>query len=134
MRPALVKRIHPFVWGHIAGALIAGVGLGATIDAQAAIMGAIALMAGAVISSTFCWWKPGLDAPAWQLVPVAILANPLMLAALGFMAVDADCLLGQKRGWDCLPAVIAVVVAAVCLVPPFGGWLWRWWKRRAANA
>lgn len=129
-----MKRIHPFVWGHIAAALIAGAGLGATIDAQAAIMAAIALMAGAVISSTFCWWKPGLDAPAWQLIPAAILANPLMLAALGFMAVDSDCLLGQKRGWDCLGAAIAVVVAAICLVPPFGGWLWRWWKRRAAKA
>ena len=88
-----------------------------------------ALMAGAVISSTFCWWKPGLDAPAWQLIPAAILANPLMLAALGFMAVDSACLLGQKRGWDCLGAALAVVVAAICLVPPFGGWLWRWWKR-----
>jgi len=125
-----VKRIHPFVWGQLAAALIVGAGVGATLDVQAAIMGAIMLMAGAVISSTFCWWKPGLDAPAWQLIPVAILANPLMLVALGFIAVDADCVLGNKRGWDCLGAAIAIIVAGACLVPPFGGWLWRWWKQR----
>jgi len=129
-----MKRIHPFVRGHIAAALIVGAGVGATLDVQAAIMGAIALMAGAVISSTVCWWKPGLDAPAWRLIPVAIVANPLMLAALGFIVVDADCVLGNKRGWDCLGAAIAVIVAGVCLAPPFGGWLWRWWSRRAPKA
>ena len=126
-----MKRIHPFVWGHIAAGLIVGAGVGITLDVQAAIMGAIALMAGAVISSTFCWWKPGLEAPAWQLLPVAILANPLMLTALGFMAVDFDCVLGIKRGWNCLGAAIAMIVAGACFVPPFGGWLWRWWKRRS---
>ena len=128
-----MKRIHPFVWGHLAAALVVGAGVGATLDVQAAIMGAIMLMAGVVISSTVCWWKPGLEAPAWKLIPVAIIANPLMLAALGFMAVDADCVLGNKRGWDCLGAAIAILVAGVCLVPPFGGWLWRWWRRRAAK-
>lgn len=122
------------MWGHIAAALIVGAGVGAMLDVQAAIMGAIALMAGAVISSTFCWWKPGLDAPAWQLIPVAILANPLMLVALGFIVVDANCVLGNKRGWDCLGAAIAIVVVGVCLVPPFGGWLWRWWRRRQSAA
>jgi hypothetical protein len=126
-----VKRIHPFIWGHITAGLIVGAGVGITLDVQAAIMGAIALMAGAVISSTFCWWKPGLEAPAWQLLPVAILANPLMLTALGFMAVDFDCVLGIKRGWNCLGAAIAMIVAGASFVPPFGGWLWRWWKRRS---
>lgn len=128
-----MKRIHPFVWGHLAVALIAGAGVGATLDVQAAIMGAIMLMAGAVISSTVCWWKPGLDAPAWQLIPVAILANPLMLAALGYLLfIDFDCVIGNRRGWNCLGTAIAVVVAGVCLAPPFGGWLWRWWRRRAS--
>lgn len=126
-----MKRIHPFVLGQIAAGLIVGASVGATLDVQAAIMGGIALMAGAVISSTFCWWKPGLDAPAWQLIPVAMLANPLMLVALGFMVVDIDCVLGTKRGWNCLGAAIAIIVVGVCLAPPFGGWLWRWWKRRS---
>jgi hypothetical protein len=125
----LVRRIHPFVYGHVVAALIAGAGLGVMLNVQAAIMGAIMLAAGAVISSTVCWWKPGLDAPAWQLIPVAILANPLMLVALGFMAVDADCIVGTKRGWNCIGAAVAILVAGVCLLPPFGGWLWRWWKR-----
>jgi len=93
------------------------------------------LAAGAVISSTVCGWKPGVDAPAWQLILVAILANPLMLVALGYLLfIDFDCVIGNRRGWNCLGAGIAVVVAGTCLVPPFGGWLWRWWKRRAAKA
>ncbi len=130
-----MKRIHPFVWGHVAAALIVGAGVGATLDVRAAIMGAVMLTAGAVISSTVCWWKPGLDAPAWLLIPAASLANPLMLLALGDMLfIDLGCLTGSSKGWDCLGFAIAVVVAGVCLVPPFGGWLWRWWKRRPVPA
>ena len=99
-----MRRIHPFVYGHIVAALIVGVAAGATLDAQAAAMGAVVLMAGAMVSSVVCWWKPGLEAPAWRLIPAAILANPLMLVALGFMAVDAECVVGNKRGWDCIGA------------------------------
>ena len=127
-----MRRIHPFVYGHVVAALIVGVAAGATLDAQAAAMGAVVLMAGAIVSSVVCWWKPGFEAPAWQLVPVAILANPLMLLAQGFMVVDVECLVGSRKGWNCIGAAIAVMVAGVCLLPPFGGWLWRWWKRRAA--
>ena len=128
-----MKRIHPFVWGHVVAALISGIAAGATLDAQAAGMGATLLTAGAIVSSLVCWWKPGFEAPAWQLIPVAIIANPIMLLALGFMIADADCLVGSKRGWDCLVVAIAVLVAGVCLVPPFGGWLWRAWKRRSSE-
>ena len=60
-------------------------------------MGAVVLAAGAMVSSVVCWWKPGFDAPAWLLIPAAILANPLMLVALGFMAVDAECIVGSKQ-------------------------------------
>ena len=193
-----MRRIHPFVYGHVVAALIIGVAVDATLNAQAAGMGAAMLTAGAIVSSMVCWWKPGFEAPAWLLIPAAILANPLMLLALGFMVVDADCLVGgktgwnclgaalltaaaivssvvcwwkpgfeapawllipaailanplmlvalgfiaidsgclvgSKRGWDCLAAALAILVAGVCLVPPFGGWLWRWWKRRGAQA
>ena len=125
-----MRRIHPFIYGHVVAALIAGAAAGATLDAQAAIMGAILLAAGAMVSSVVCWWKPGFEAPAWFLIPAAILANPLMLAALGFMAVDYECVVGRRGGWNCLGVAIAILVAGVCLVPPFGGWLWRWWKRR----
>ena len=78
---------------------------GATLDAQAAAMGAVALMAGA-----------------------------MMLLALGFMVVDYECVVGSRRGWNCIGAAVAILVAGVCLLPPFGGWLWRWWKRRPARA
>jgi hypothetical protein len=125
-----MRRIHPFVLGHVVAALIVGAAAGATLGGQAAVMGAIMLAAGAIVSSTVCWWKPGLEASAGRLIPVAVLANPLMLLALGFLVVDADCLVGNKRGWNCLGAAIAILVAGVCLLPPFGGWLWRWWKRR----
>ena len=80
-----MRRIHPFVWGHVVAALVVGVAAGATLDAQAAAMGADRCStAGAMVSSVVCWWKPGFEAPAWQLIPAAILANPLMLAGAGF--------------------------------------------------
>jgi hypothetical protein len=126
-----MRRIHPFVVGHVVTALVAGAITGATLDAEAAVLGGAVLAAGASISSVVCWWKPGFEAAAWLLVPVAILANPLMLVALGdMMFIDFGCLMGSKKGWDCLGFAIAVVVAGVCLVPPFGGWLWRAWRRR----
>ena len=93
-----MRRIHAFIWGHVVAALIVGVAAGATLDAQAAAMGAVALMAGAMVSSVVCWWKPGFEAPAWRLIPAAILANPLMLLALGFMVVDAEGVVGNKQG------------------------------------
>ena len=127
-----MKRIHPFVYGHVVVALVVGLGVGATLDAQAAGIGMALMVAGAIVSSVVCWWKPGFEAPAWLLIPVAMLANPLMLVALGFLVVDSDCLVGSKKGWDCIAAALAIVAAGMCLVPPFGGWLWRWWKRRAA--
>ena len=125
-----MKRIHPFAVGHVVAALIAGVAAGVTLDAEAAVLGGTVLAAGACVSSVVCWWRPGFEAPAWQLIPAAILANPLMLLALGFMLVDFGCLTGSKKGWDCLGWAIALLVAGVCLVPPFGGWAWRAWKRR----
>src|SRR5581483_8515905 len=103
-----MRRIHPFIYGHVVAALIAGAVAGATLDAQAAIMGAILLAAGAMVSSAVCWWKPGFEAPPWLLVPAAILANPLMLAALAFMAVDYECLVGSRGGWNCLGVAVAI--------------------------
>ena len=130
-----MQRIHPFVYGHVVAALIVGVAAGASLGAaQAAGAGAALLTAGAIVSSLVCAWKPGFEAPAWRLIPVAILANPLMLAAIGFMAFDWDCLVGRQRGWGCLVAAMAILVAGACLLPPFGGWLWRWWKRRPQRA
>jgi hypothetical protein len=127
-------RLHPFIWGHVVGALIVGLAAGATLDARAALLGAAVLAVGATVSSGVVWWRPGFEAPAWQLIPTAVLANPMMLLALGFLVVDFDFVVGNRRRWDCIGAALAILVAGVCLLPPFGGWLWRWWKRRGAAA
>ena len=57
----------------------------------------------------------------------------MMLAAIGFMVVDYECVVGSRRGWNCIGAAVAILIAGVCLLPPFGGWLWRWWKRSQAK-
>ena len=117
-----MRRIHPFVYGHVVAALIVGASTGATLDAQAAAMGAGMLFA------VFRLTLPPILMQARRLLGEASI--PLMLLALGFMAVDYECVVGTKKGWNCLGMAIAIVVAGVCLLPPFGGWLWRWWKRR----
>ena len=63
-----MRRIHPFVYGHVVTALIVGLGVGATLDAQAAGIGMALMVAGAIVSSVVCWWKPGFEAPAWLLM------------------------------------------------------------------
>lgn len=122
-------RIHPFVMGHLIGAVGVGTAAGAFINAQASLIAAVSLLAGAVVSSLVCQWRPGVEAPAWKLWPVAVFANPLMLAALAFMAADWECVLGLRRGWNCLTAAMSIVAAGLCLLPPVAGLLWRWWKR-----
>lgn len=127
-------RIHPFVMGHLIGAVMTGAIAGAFINPQAAFIGALALFGGALVSCFVCQWRPGVEAAAWKLWLVAVFANPVMLAALAFMAVDWECVAGTRRGWDCLAAAMAILVAGLCLLPPLGGLLWRWWKRRRAPA
>lgn len=125
-------RIHPFVMGHLVSAVMVGGVAGAFLDARAALIAGASLGAGAVVSSLFCQWRPGVEAAAWKLWPVAVFANPVMLAALGFMAVEWECVLGTRRGWNCIGVVIFMMVAGLCLLPPIGGLLWRLWKRHRA--
>ena len=127
-------RIHPFVMGHLIGAVMTGAITGAFIGPQAAFMGALILLAGAVASCLVCQWWPGVEAPVWKLWPVAVLFNPVLIASLGFMVVDWECVVGTRRGLNCLPVAMAIVTAGLCLLPPVGGLLWRWWKRRRAPA
>jgi hypothetical protein len=126
-------RIHPFVMGHLIGAVMTGAIAGAFINPQAAFIGALALFGGALVSSFVCQWWPGVEAAAWRLWLAAVFTNPVVIAALGFMAVDWECLAGVRRGWHCLTAVMAMLVVGLCLLPPVGGLLWRWWKRRLAR-
>jgi hypothetical protein len=127
-------RIHPFVMGHLIGAVMTGAIAGAFSDPRAAFIGALALFGGALVSSFVCQWWPGVEAAAWRLWLAAVFTNPVVIAALGFMAVDWECLAGVRRGWHCLAAAMAILVAGLCLLPPFGGLLWRWWKRRRVAA
>jgi len=123
-------RIHPFVMGHLIGAVMTGAIAGAFINPQAAFIGAVGLFGGALVSCFICQWRPGVEAAAWKLWPAAVLANPIMIAALVFMAVDWQCIVGARRVWDCLAAAMAIIAAGLCLLPPLGGLLWRWWKSR----
>ncbi len=120
--------------GHLIGAVAVGTAAGAFINAQASFIVAVSLAGGAAISSLVCQWRPGVEAPAWKLWPTAVFANPVMLAALGFMVADWECVLGLRRGWNCLAAAMAILAAGLCLLPPVGGLLWRGWKRWRAAA
>ena len=125
-------RIRPFVMGHLIAAVLVGAGAGAFLAAEAMLICGMGMLAGAVVSSLVCQWKPGVEAPAWQLWPVAVLANPVFLAALVFLALDWECVVGRQRGW-CLVAAMAIIAAGLCLLPPLGGLLWRSWKRHRAR-
>ena len=114
--------------GHLVAALLVGAGAGAFLAAEAMLIGGLGMLAGAVVSSFVCQWKPGVEAPAWQLWAVAVLANPVFLAALVFMALDWQCVVGLQRGWGCLVAAMAIIAASLCFLPPLGGLLWRSWK------
>lgn len=126
-------RINPFVMGHLVGAVLVG-GVAGTLflDAQAGLICAVALLAGAFVSSYVCQWWPGVEAPGWKLWAVAVFASPIMLLALGYIAFDYECTVGIRRGWNCLLAAIAIMVVGLCLLPPAIGLLWRWWKHRKA--
>jgi hypothetical protein len=126
-----VRRIHPFVYGHVIGALIAGAVAGAFLDWTAVASFAGVLAANAVIVSLICWWWPGFEAAGWKLWLAATFANPLMLSAIGFSIDQYDCLIGRRTGWNCLFADAGPLVAGMCLVPPVIGLAVRWWRRRA---
>ena len=127
-------RIHPFVMGHLISAVMTGSIAGFFINAEAAFITGVSLAGGAVVSSFVCQWRPGVDAGGGKLWAVAVLANPIMIAALAVMALDWQCVVGARRGWDCVAAAMAIVAACRCLVPPLGGLLWRWWRRRSPAA
>ena len=126
-------RIKPFVMGHLVSALLVGAGAGAFLAAEAMLIGGLGMLVGAVVSSFVCQWKPGVEAPAAILWPASVLANPVFLAALVFMALDWECVVGNRRGWGCLVAARAIIAAGLCFLPPLGGLSWRSWKRYRAR-
>ena len=126
-----MRPIHPFVVGHVTGAVIVGIAAGSVLSLLAAFVSAASMAAGALVSGLICWAWPGLEAKARFLWPVAVLANPVMLGALAMITVDWECLTGDNGGWECMAVAVAVVVAGLSLLPPLGGLLWRRWKRES---
>ena len=129
-----MPRLHPFVWGHVIGALIVGAVSGAFLDGKAVVTFSAVMAANAAIGSLICWWRPGLDAAGWKLWLTASLANPLMLAAIAFSIDQYDCLLARTRGWNCMFADLGPLAAAVCLPSPLIGLAVRWWKSSGTQA
>jgi len=127
-----MRRLPSFVYGNVAGGLIAGIVGGAFLDLKAVVIFSALLAANAAIVSLVCWWRPGFEAPAWKLWLMASFANPLMLAALVFTIDEVECLIGSRTGWNCMFASIGPLVAGVCFVPPTMGILVRWgtgWRK-----
>ena len=127
-----MRRIHPFVVGHVIGAAITGVVAGAFLDLQAVVTFSAVLALNAAIGSLVCWWRPGLGAACWKLWLTASFANPLMVAAIAFSLDQYNCLVGRQTGWNCMFADVGPLTAAACLPSPLIGLLARWWRRRRA--
>jgi len=129
-----VRRIHPFVYGHVVGAFMVGGVAGAFLDLKAMLVLSSLLAVNGAICSLVCWWRPGFEAAWWKLWLVATFANPLMLSAIAFSIDQYDCLTGQRSGWNCMFSDVGPLTAMACLPSPLIGLAVRWWKRRAAVA
>ena len=127
-----MRRIPPFVYGHVIGAFVVGAVAGAFLDLKALMIFSSLLAANAAIGSLVCWWRPGFDAAGWKLWLVATFANPLMLAAIAFSIDQYDCLIGQRTGWNCMFSDVGPLTVMACLPSPLIGLAVRWWKRRSA--
>jgi hypothetical protein len=126
-----VRLLHPFVVGHVIAAAVIGMIAGAVMSVLGALFSAGAMVVGALISCLICSVWPGLGAKARFLWPVAVLANPVMLLALAMVVIEGQCLTDDYPSWNCMAVAVAVLVAGLCLLPPFGGLLWRRLKRES---
>ena len=116
-----MRRIPPFVCGHVLSALLLGFVGGALLNLTALLI-FCGVMAGSALASAFvCWLWPGFAGPGWQLWLVGAIANPLVLVAAFLAYQNLDCLIGQKTGWDCMFSEAYPMVMAICLVPPVVG-------------
>ena len=127
-----MRRIHPFVYGHVVGAFMVGGVAGAFLDLKAMLVFSSLLAANAAICSLVCWWRPGFEAAWWKLWLVATFANPLMLSAIAFSIDQYDCLTGQRSGWNCMFSDVGPLTAMACLPSPLIGLAVRWWRQRVA--
>lgn len=130
-----MRHIPSFAYGHVISALVVGAVFGGTLVHINAVLalGAV-LAAAAVISALVCWWWPGFDAPAGKLWAVATFANPLLIAGIAWSFYYADCLVGERKGWDCLFDDMGWLAVAATLPSPIVGLAvrWRWTRRHKA--
>ena len=127
------RRIHPFVLGHLGGALVAGGIVVAFVNFFPSVTGTAVLVANALIATLICSYWPGFKASGWRLWLTASLANPLVLIGGLWSAIQYECLIGHKTGWDCVFAGIALAAAILALLPPLFGVGARWYARRSQN-
>jgi hypothetical protein len=130
-----MSRFHPFTSGNVVGALIVGVVAGSVaLNLTALLVFALAMAVGAAVATWICSRWPGLSAPAWKLWPIAVLANPVFLAAAAYSVAEYECLIGRRSGWSCLLVDLIPMLAGICAVPPLIGLAARWWaSHRRAN-
>src|SRR4029077_13245770 len=93
-----MRPIHPFVVGHVTGAVIVGIAAGSVLSLLAVFVSAASMAAGALINRLICWAWHGLEVDARFLWPIAVLANPVMLGALAMIMVEWKCLTGDNGG------------------------------------
>jgi hypothetical protein len=78
----------------------------------------LAAAAAAAIAGLACRWWPGLAASWWRLWLAAWLFNPVVIVAVGYVASQHACLLGQSRGWQCMGLALVVLASPLTLLAP----------------
>ncbi|MFI5002753.1 MAG: hypothetical protein ACHQK9_22945 [Reyranellales bacterium] len=129
-----MRRIPPFVYGQVGGALIVGAVAGAFLDLKAVMVFSSVLGGAAAVSALVCWRYPGFSAAGWKLWLAGVVANPLFLVAVADSIDEYQCLLGWRSGWSCLFSDVGPQAAGLCLLPPVLGLaLHRLMARRARS-
>jgi uncharacterized caspase-like protein len=132
VRSPLLERIPPFVTGQVAGAVIMG-SMAPLLNGAyffyfhfyfwdldwIVVWGGIVV--GPIVSALVCWRWPGPGASAWRLLPVALLANPMMWLVLAASMGLAH--LGTR-------ATLLIILPGFLSV--LAGLAWRSFKNRGA--
>ena len=111
-------RLNSFAVGNVLGAIAIGAAIGSFEDWRAIAL-CIAIMGGnAIVSSLICWRWPGLDAPWWQLWPMATFVHPLMLTAVAWSFDQWDCLTRVRGGFGCMLAFLGPLAIEASVPSP----------------
>jgi hypothetical protein len=124
---SLLERIPPFITGQVAGAVIAGSMIPVLGGAGAGFSGVtfmdwLILSMAPLFSVLVCWRWPGPGAPAWQLLPVGVLATPTIWLPIA-----------TAMGLAHLPERSITVILFSSVVPVLAGLAWRLFKEDEAG-